>query len=151
MLLTRPRFLQISICSTIHNSKLWSLCWGFLANIKQTSCEKVSNFTISYNPISYLNQNVTLESSQLWLAEVLWKNFPDLSKNRAMIRNLNHNKRCKTRLKYLQTTFKSSHRRCSVKRGVLENFAIFKWKHLCWNLFLMKLEKSLKIRLWRPV
>ena len=30
-----------------------------------------------------------------------------------------------------QTTYRSSHRRCSVKRCVLKNFAIFTGKHLC--------------------
>ena len=30
---------------------------------------------------------------------------------------------------------RSSHRRCSVKKGVLRNFANFTGKHLCWNLF----------------
>ena len=34
----------------------------------------------------------------------------------------------------------SSHRRCSVKKGVLKNFANFKGKHLCWSLFLIKLQ-----------
>ena len=39
----------------------------------------------------------------------------------------------------------SSHRRCSVKKGVLKNFANFTGKHLCWRLFFMKLQ------FWRPV
>ena len=38
--------------------------------------------------------------------------------------------------------YRSSHWRCSVKKGVLKNFAKFKGKHLCWCLFLMKA--------WRP-
>ena len=33
---------------------------------------------------------------------------------------------------------RSSHRRCSVKKGVLKYFAIFTGKHLRWNLFLIK-------------
>ena len=36
--------------------------------------------------------------------------------------------------------FRSSHRRYSVKKGVLKNFANFKGKHLCWSLFLIKLQ-----------
>ena len=36
----------------------------------------------------------------------------------------------------------SSHRRCSVKKGVLKNFANFKGKHLCWSLFLIKLKRD---------
>ena len=34
--------------------------------------------------------------------------------------------------------FKSSHRRCSVEKGVLKNFANFTGKHLCSSLFLIK-------------
>ena len=30
--------------------------------------------------------------------------------------------------------FRSSHQRCSVKKGVLKNFANFTGKHLCWSL-----------------
>ena len=36
--------------------------------------------------------------------------------------------------------FKSSHRRCSIKKAVLKNFAKFTGKHLCWNLFKKKLQ-----------
>ena len=35
---------------------------------------------------------------------------------------------------------RQSHRRCSVKRGVLKNFANFTGKHLCWRLFLTMLQ-----------
>ena len=34
--------------------------------------------------------------------------------------------------------FRSSHRRCSVKRGILRNFAKFTGKHLCQSLFFNK-------------
>ena len=37
---------------------------------------------------------------------------------------------------------KSSHQRCSVKKGVLKNFANFTGKHLCWSLFLKKFIPS---------
>ena len=30
-----------------------------------------------------------------------------------------------------------SHRRCSVEKGVLKNFAVFTGKHLCWSVFLI--------------
>ena len=39
----------------------------------------------------------------------------------------------------LDRNCKSSHRRYSVKRGVLKNFPNFTGKHLCWSLFLIKL------------
>ena len=35
-------------------------------------------------------------------------------------------------------TFRSSHRRCSIKKGVLKNFAKFTRKHLCQRLFFDK-------------
>ena len=37
--------------------------------------------------------------------------------------------------------FKSSHRRCTIKKDV-KNFASFTGKHLCWSLFLTKLLVS---------
>ena len=50
-------------------------------------------------------------------------------------------------------TFRSSHWRCSVKKGVLRNFAKFTEKHLCESLFLNKVAglrpaTLLKKRLW---
>ena len=36
-------------------------------------------------------------------------------------------------------TVRSSQWRCSVKQGVLKNFANFTGKNLCWSLFLIKL------------
>ena len=36
------------------------------------------------------------------------------------------------------TSFKSSHRRYPVRKGVLKSFANFTGKHLCWRLFLIK-------------
>ena len=51
--------------------------------------------------------------------------------------------------------YRSSHRRCSVNKTVLRNFAKFTGKHLCQSLFLLKLQTSvlrpatlLKKRLW---
>ena len=42
--------------------------------------------------------------------------------------------------KFVFTLFRSSHRRWFIKKAVLKNFAIFTWKHLCWSLFLRKLQ-----------
>ena len=42
-------------------------------------------------------------------------------------------------------TVRSSHWRCSVKKGFLKTFANFTGKHLCWSLFLKKLQS------WGPV
>ena len=33
-----------------------------------------------------------------------------------------------------------SHVRCSIKKAVLKNFAIFTGKQLCWSLFFIKLQ-----------
>ena len=35
---------------------------------------------------------------------------------------------------------RSSHQRCYIKKAVLNSFAIFTGKHLCWSLFLIKLQ-----------
>ena len=35
---------------------------------------------------------------------------------------------------------RSSHRRCSIYKDISKNFAIFTGKHLCWSLFLIKLQ-----------
>ena len=35
---------------------------------------------------------------------------------------------------------KSSHRRCSIKKDVLKDFAKLTGKHLCWSLFLIKFQ-----------
>ena len=50
-------------------------------------------------------------------------------------------------------TLRSSHRRCSVKKGVLRNFPKFTGKHLCQSLFFIKVAglrpaTLLKKRLW---
>ena len=34
--------------------------------------------------------------------------------------------------------YRSSHQRCSIKKTVSKNFAIFRGKHLCWSLFSIK-------------
>ena len=46
----------------------------------------------------------------------------------------------------LYQTDKSSHRRCSIKKAVFENFAIFTEKHLCWSLFFSFIKKRLQHR-----
>ena len=50
---------------------------------------------------------------------------------------------------------RSNHQRCSIKKGVLGNFAKFAWKYLCQGLFLIKMQALglrpatlLKKRLW---
>ena len=51
--------------------------------------------------------------------------------------------------KNIYPKFRSSHRRCSVKKGVLRNFAKFTGKHLCQSFFFNKvLATLLKKRLW---
>ena len=44
---------------------------------------------------------------------------------------------------YLQlncTEWGNSHQRCSIKKALLKNFAIFTEKHLCWSLFKIKMQ-----------
>ena len=45
-------------------------------------------------------------------------------------------------LSFMTATYRSCHQSCSIKTAVLKNFAIFTWRHLCWSLFLIKLEAS---------
>ena len=40
----------------------------------------------------------------------------------------------------MATKIRSSHHRCSIKKGVIKNFAIFTRKHLCSSFFLTKLQ-----------
>ena len=35
----------------------------------------------------------------------------------------------------ISSFYRSSHRRCSARKGIFKNFAIFTGKHLCWSLF----------------
>ena len=46
----------------------------------------------------------------------------------------------------LLNLFRSSHQRCSVKRAVLKNFAIFTGKHRCRSCFLLKVKACNFIR-----
>ena len=47
---------------------------------------------------------------------------------------------------------RSSHRRCSAKKVVLKNFAVFTRKHLYWSLFLIKLQafRPASLLKWTP-
>ena len=54
---------------------------------------------------------------------------------------------------YFDLAYRSSHQRCSMKKGVLRNFPKFTGKHLCHSLFLNKVAglspaTLLKKRLW---
>ena len=42
--------------------------------------------------------------------------------------------------KYNRQVFRRSHWRCSEKKDVLKDLANFTGKHLCWSLFLIKLQ-----------
>ena len=46
----------------------------------------------------------------------------------------------KLRVDELLVFLRSSHRKCSIKKGILINFANFTGKHLYWSLFLIKLH-----------
>ena len=55
--------------------------------------------------------------------------------------------------KYCKTRSRSSHQRCSMKKGVLKNFTKFTGNHLCQSLFLNKVAglrpaTLLKKKLW---
>ena len=58
-----------------------------------------------------------------------------------LIRNcFMRSKACRKCMACFMTRYRSSHRRCSSKKGVLKNFAKFAGKHLCQSLFLIKLQ-----------
>ena len=42
--------------------------------------------------------------------------------------------------KFVFTLFRSSHRRCFIKKAFFKNFTIFSWKHLFWGLIFIKLQ-----------
>ena len=57
-------------------------------------------------------------------------------------RRLFETRRSLEEIRYARSKSKtgSSHRRCSVKKGVLKKIANFIGKHLCWSFFLIKLQ-----------
>ena len=64
----------------------------------------------------------------------MFKDIPLLTKTYWFINTISCESGLSTSLLY-----KSTLRRCSVKKGVLKKFANFIGKHLCWSLFLIKL------------
>ena len=46
-------------------------------------------------------------------------------------------------LRNRKALYRTSHRRCSIKRSLGKSFAIFTGKHLCWSLFSIKLRLQL--------
>ena len=59
--------------------------------------------------------------------------------------NLSRPKRGNTDWKWVKdgfqaSRFRSSHRRCSMKKAALKDFVVFTGKHLCLSLFLIKLQ-----------
>ena len=60
----------------------------------------------------------------------------------------NLSKDCLYIFSYPLVIARSSHQRCSMKKGVLRNFTKFTGKHLCRSLFFNKVATLLKKRLW---
>ena len=48
-----------------------------------------------------------------------------------------------------ELNLRSIHWGCSVKKGVLKTFANFTGKHLCWSFFLIELQFSRPVTLWK--
>ena len=89
------------------------------------------------------------------LTQVLSCEFCEVSKNTFFTEHLRwlllniavdiwklFNRLCKLLFDWIQINmiFKSSRSQEFFKIGVYKNFAKFKWKHLCWSLFLIKLH-----------
>ena len=51
-------------------------------------------------------------------------------------------------LRFAASDFRSTHRKYSVEKGVLKNFANFTGKQLCWSLFLTKLQTFSALQLY---
>ena len=51
-------------------------------------------------------------------------------------------------LSFYISIYGSGHRRYSVKKCILKNFANFTGKHLCWSLFLLKRYSNIDVFLW---
>ena len=89
--------------------------------------------------IWHLNGNTSLI---LWLSKVLWINIL-LIEPRILSRKvisvfftcIKVNIMCTMSPRRTLCQTRTRHRRCSVKIGVLKNFANFARKHLCWSLF----------------
>ena len=85
----------------------------------------------------------TLSSSrhlELFLKVTVQKNFRNISwwdfKGKSLCRRLSQNIFCE---------YRSSHRRCSIKKGVLRNFAKLTGKHLCQSLFFNQVAGLLQL------
>ena len=50
--------------------------------------------------------------------------------------------KCKIEKENSLISYTSSHQRCSINRAVLKNFTILTGKHMCWSLFLIKVQAS---------
>ena len=53
-----------------------------------------------------------------------------------------HTERQTVLIKFELASNRSSHQRCSVRKGALRNFTKFTWKHLCQSLFFNKVAGS---------
>ena len=55
---------------------------------------------------------------------------------------------CKKVQNLISNRYRSTLWRCSVKKGVLKNFANFTEKHMCWSLILLKRDTNTGAFLW---
>ena len=62
--------------------------------------------------------------------KIIFSDIQGMSKNSSYFLSLAH----------FLPMFRSSHRRCSVKKAVLKNVTNLTGQHLCWSLFLIKLS-----------
>ena len=67
---------------------------------------------------------------------MLWTEYTNIENSNVLTKNKKTGN-LKIVLEFL-VTFRSSHQRCSVKKGVLRNFTKFTGKHLCQSLLFNK-------------
>ena len=123
---------------------VWLLLWfnpSFRHNVKKNIGKTFLKLVKQYF-LKHLKLNKRNDKSFNNRAYSLFFSMATFLKNLWLIPNILKWQDCKifTTLIPLQTYSRSSRRRCSVKKGALKNLWNFTVKHLCWSLFLIKLQ-----------
>ena len=93
---------------------------------------------LAFRDLSYWEASVTL---YLWFRfQTFVATFGVLKRLKLTANILERSQLTPSRYLLALIRLRSSHLRCSTKKVVRKNFAIFTGKHLCWSLFLIKLQ-----------
>ena len=114
------------VCRCIHAIYLLSKHVTYLQSIQEKAKKKLSNFKLKLCYKNCLTKNIYIfKILQPFTCDVTWACL------------------------YLDYYYPSSHQRCSVKQGVLRNFAKFTGKHLRQNLFFNKVAGAACNFIWK--